>query len=327
MGSFRPEDEICVLRSYMRQRDTLVKSASTHVLRMQKALTQMNVQLHHVISDITGVTGLRIICAMLKGERDPAVLARLKDRRIKSNEETIAKALLADYREEHLFVLQQEWDLYQAYRHKIDECEQRISRTLSTFEKKVDVLEKPLPKARARRPQDGALREKLYQMTGVDFTKIHGFDVRTVQAIIAEVGLDMSKWPSEKHFASWLTLCPNNQITGGKIKCSRTKKSANRAAMAFRLAAQALKFSQSALGAYFRRMKSRLGTPMAITATAHKLARIFYRLLKYGQDYVDPGVEAYEEKYRDRLLHHLKTRALNLGYELVLLPQGNPDVS
>jgi transposase len=322
-ASFRPENEICVLRSYVRQRDSLVKDDTTHVLRMQKALTQMNVQLHHVISDITGLTGIRIIEAILAGERDPTVLAAMKDGRIKSSHQTIAKALEGDYREEHLFALQQEFELHKLCQAKIAQCEERIVQQLATFEDKVDLDAKPLGPApqRRRKTSDKTrrhrdLRKHLYRMTGIDLTRIDGFDVLTVQAILSEVGVDMSKWPTERHFCSWLTLCPNNKITGGQVKSTRTRRSASRAAQAFRLAAQSLKRSQTALGAFYRRMNARLDTPKAITATAHKLARIFYRLLKFGQAYVDPGMAYYETKYRLRVVANLKKRAAHLGYEL-----------
>ncbi|NIW11945.1 MAG: IS110 family transposase [Gammaproteobacteria bacterium] len=332
-GSFRPEDRICVLRSYIRQRDNLVKSAGAHIQRMQKALEQMNIQLHKVITDIIGVTGIRIIEAILNGERDPTKLAQLRDHRTRSSEETIAKSLEGDWREEHLFTLRQEFELYQIYREKITECDRKIEAYLGTFESKVDPDQKPLPKFKhGRKKRQGNqpeldLRTPLYRMTGVDFTALDGFDVLTVQTIISEIGLDATKWPTEKHFSSWLGLCPNNKVTGGRVKDTRSKKVVNRAACAFRMAAQAAGKSHTALGGYYRRMRNRLGPSKANTATAHKLACIVYRTLKYGKQYVDPGVAYYEQKYRQRVLNNLKRRARLLGYELIQNLELRPVVS
>jgi transposase len=317
-GSFRPDDQICVLRSYMRQRDNLLRSVSSHVQRMQKALVQMNLQLPKVISDITGTTGMRIIRAIVEGERNPEVLAKMKHPQIERCEEVIAEALRGDYRDEHLFVLEQELALYDAYQDKIAACEKRIEAYLSTFEAKVDIMEKPLPAPeKNKRSPNHPLRHCLYQISGVDFTRVPGINVITAQTIISEVGLDMSKWPTEKHFASWLGLCPNNRITGGRIISSHTRPVVNRAADAFRLAAQSLSHSKSALGAYYRRMRSRLGAPEAITAAAHKLARIFYRLLKYGQQFVEAGLAMYEKNYKEHIIKNLKKRAKEFGYQLV----------
>ena len=280
-GSFRPEDEICVLRSYIRQRDTLIKTASIHVQRMQKALTQMNLHLHRVISDITGTTGMAILKAIVAGERAPQVLATLKNSRIRSSTEEIAKALTGDYRREHLFVLQQELELYQVYQQAITNCDQQIEQCLADFGDRIDLKDFPIasPKYRRHKPQGNQpnfdLRTHLYRITGVDFTSIDGLGVLTVQTIISEVGLDPTRFPTVKQFCSWLGLSPGSRITGGKVKSSQTRHVVNRASNAFRMAAQALKNSKSALGAFYRRLRTRLGTPKAITATAHKLARIF----------------------------------------------------
>lgn len=322
-GSFRPDDTICVLRSYIRQRENLIRSTSSHIQRMQKALIQMNIQLHKVISDITGVTGMRIIRAIVEGERDPMVLAKMKDQRIERSEEVIAGALKGDYRQELLFVLEQELALVDFYQQKIQACDQQIEKCFLAFDGKVDLNENPLEphqskdKMSARNPSLARIREQLYRISGVDFTCIQGLDTTTLQIIISEVGLDMSKWPTEKHFASWLGLCPNHRKTGDRIISQHTRKVANRAAHAFRMAANSLVHSKSALGAYFRRMKVRLGTPKAITAAAHKLSRIFYRLLKYGQAFVEESMEVYERKYHDHVLMNLKKRAKDLGYKLV----------
>lgn len=328
-GSFRPEDQICVLRSYMRQRDNLVKSASTHVLRMQKALTEMNVQLHRVISDITGTTGMRILRAIVAGERNPKVLAAMKDRRIKASQDDIAAALTGDCRAEQLFILQQELQLYEIYQQQLAACDVEIERHLNDFSDQVDpnIEPPPKPKRRGKKQPGNApdfdLRTHLYRITGVDLTQIAGLGALSVLVILSEVGLDASLFPTVKHFVSWLGLCPGSRITGGKVKSSKTRRVVNRAANAFRMAAQTLSRSQSALGAFYRRMKARLGGPKAITATAHKIARIFYHVWSKGDAYVDPGVDAYEQKYQERMLNHLQRKAQSLGFDLV----PNPDVA
>jgi len=320
-GSFRPDDQICVLRSYMRQREALKKSACVHINRMQKALTQMNLQLPRVLSDITGVTGLRIIRAILDGERDPAKLAALRNHRVKSSEETICKALQGDWRLEHLFVLQQEFALYMTYQEKIEQCDQQIARYYESFETKANTQNPPPTKKihpKGQPPFD--LRETLYRITGIDLTTIPGLDVLSAQVILSEVGLDMSRWPTEKHFASWLGLSPCLKISGERVLSSQTRKVKSRASIAFRLAAFSVMRSQNAVGAFARRLKTRLGAPMAITATAHKIACIFYRTLRYGRMYVDVGVEYYDKRYRERLERSLKKRAATLGFKLV--PEG-----
>ena len=332
-GSFRPEDSICVLRSYWRHRDNLIRYAAAHVQHMQKALTEMNIQLHKVISDITGVTGMCIIRAILAGERNPVKLAQMRDPRIKSSVETIAKALEGDYRKEHLFALKQALELYEFYHHQIEACDQQIEACLIQFDSKVDLKSNPIPVSKRgnKKPQRNAprfeLRTHLYRITGVDFTQIDGLDALSVQDIVSEVGLDPGEFSTSKRFASWLGLCPHNRITGGKIKGSKTRKVVNRAAEAFRLSAQALSNSSSALGAYYRRMRARLGAPKAITATAHKLARIFYHLWKTGQLYKDPGPDYYEQKYKERVLSNIKKKAQQLGYQITLEPLANGEVS
>ncbi len=319
-GAFRPEAEIRRLRSYLRQRTMLVEYAAHHVQHMQKALAQMNVKLQHVISDITGKTEMDIIEAIVRGERDPGKLAQLRDRRIRADEETIAKSLRGHWKEEHIFELTQALDLYRVYHAKIDECDRQIERHLASFE---DISGgNPLDtKPGNRRSKGNAprfdLRTHLYRMTGVDLTEIDGVDGYTALKVVSEVGTDMTKWPTSKHFASWLGLSPNNRITGGKAISSRTKPSANRAAKALRLAAYSLHRSDSALGAFLRRKKAHLGAPKAITATAHKLARIIYSMLRYGQQYVDAGAEYYESQHRQRALRNARRRAAQLGYELV----------
>ena len=315
-GAFRPEGEIRRLRSYLRQRAMLVEHAAQH---MQKALTQMNVKLHHMIRDITGKTGMDIIEAIVQGERNPRRLARLRDPRTKSDERTIAKSLQGHWRKEHLFELTQALELYRTYQDKIAQCDREIERQLERFEDRSDG--EPPAENGGKRGQGNAprfdLRSHLYRMTGVDLTRIDGVDGFTALKVISEIGTDMTRWPTAKHFASWLGLSPNNRITGGKVISSRTKASANRAAAALRLAANALHRSNSALGAFLRRKKAQLGAPKAITATAHKLARIIYSVLRNGQGYVDAGAQYYESQYRERALRAAKRRAAQLGHRLV----------
>ena len=322
-GAFRPDEDIRSLRSYLRQRAMLVEHAAQHVQHMQKALTQMNVKLQqHVISDITGKTGMDIIEAIVQGERNPRRLARLRNYRTKADERTIAKSLQGHWRKEHLFELTQALELYRTYQDKIAECDREIEAQLERFEDRSDG-EPPAPNGKKRNQKSAPrfdVQGQLYRMTGVDLTRIDGVDGLTALKVIGEVGTDMSRWPSAKHFASWLGLSPDNRITGGRVISSKTKASANRAAAALRLAANALHRSDSALGAFLRRKKAHLGAPKAITATAHKLARIIYSMLRYGQEYVDAGAEYYETQYRHRALRAAKQRAAQLGYELVPIP-------
>ena len=307
-------------RSYLRQRAMLVEYASQHIQHMQKALTQMNVKLQHVISDIAGKTGTEIIEAIVGGQRDPVKLAQLRAPRIKVDEATIAKSLRGHWRAEHIFELTQALELYRAYQGKIAECDREIEAQLERFEDR-STGEPPAAKSGRRRIKGNAPRfdvwTHLYRMTGVDLTRIDGVDAYTALKVISEIGTDMTKWPSAKHFASWLGLSPNNRITGGRVISSKTKPSANRAAAALRLAANALHRSDSALGAFLRRKKAQLGAPKAITATAHKLARLIYSMLRYGQEYVDVGAEYYERQYQQRALRSAKQRAAQLGYQLV----------
>ncbi len=316
-GAFRPADQVCILRSYLRHRSMLVAYASHHIQHMQKALEQMNLKLAHVVSDITGLTGMAIIKAILSGERDPVKLAKLRDPRCKNSEATVARALEGHYREEHLFALQQAVELVDFYQHQITACDCQIEACLQQFEDKSTEI--PLTARPRRRRRTGVsfdARSYLYRITGVDLTQIDSIEANTALTVIGEIGLDLSRWPTEKHFGSWLGLAPGSKISGGKRLSSRTKPSANRAAAALRVAAQSLNQSQSALGAYFRRLKARLGAPKALTAAAYKLARILYRMLRHGAGYVDKGEAAYEERYRDRLLRNLKRRAAELGFQL-----------
>jgi transposase len=316
-GSFRPQAQMCVVRSYLRLRDTLSKDCNSLVQRMQKALTEMNIQIHRVISDITGLTGMSILRAILAGERDCIKLAQLKHPQIKSSTQQIAKALEGDYRQEHLFALQTALELYDNYQLKIMECDKRVEEAMRAFEAKVQVAAPDLSRLRsAQKRQEALRRHHLEQMTGADLTKLPGLDLLAVQRILSEVGLDMSCWPSEKHFCAWLNVAPNNRISGGKILSSKPRKNANRAAAALRLAAQSAMQSKTAIGAFIRRIKVRLGAPTAINAGAHKLARLLYRMLKFGKAYVETGQEAYERLFKERTIRNLQRKARELGFHL-----------
>jgi transposase len=324
-ASFRPEAEMCALRAYIRHRDNLIRYRSVHIQHMQKALQQMNVQLTNVISDITGVTGMNIIRAIVAGEHDPVHLAQFRDYRCKSSQTELATALTGHYQAEHLFALQQALELYDVYNQKIKACDREIEQKYAAFKPVIDLERQPLPppakkKRRQAHEPEFDLRSYLYQLCGVDLTRIDGLQALTVQQAITETGVDMTPWPTVKHFTSWLTLAPRNDISGGKILKSGTQKSKNRAAQAFRIAAQSVSRSDSALGAYYRRMRTKVGGPKAITATAHKIARIFYHMLKYREEYHDPGQDYYEQQYQDRVIKNLKRKAKQFGYELVLQP-------
>jgi len=318
--SFRPAAQIAVLRSYLRHRQMLIQYAASHIQHMQKALTQMNVQIHHVISDITGSTGMRIIRAIVEGKRDPKQLAALRDVRTKATEETMARALEGDYRVEHVFALKQSLELFDSYQKQIQVCDEQIGAHMGTLATKADPLElKAARKEKKKRRNQAAfnIREEAFRISGADLTQIDGISESAALALIAEIGVDMSPWKTEKQFASWLALSPNNKISGGKILKRSTRKTANRARDLLRLCAQGLMNSKSALGAYCRRMCGRLGQPKGIVATAHKLALLIYRLMALGRDYVDIGQEAYEKQYKERVLKRLARKAKEFGMQLV----------
>jgi|HubBroStandDraft_4_1064222.scaffolds.fasta_scaffold16952_2 transposase len=330
-GSFRPEDPYCVVRSYLRYRDELVCARSTQCQHMQKALHQMNIQLTQVLSDVAGVSGLAIIDRILEGERDPAKLAALAHRSVRATAATLQKALKGDYRAEHLFVLRQAFDLYHTYEAKIAACDEQIAQATAALPAKVDVALKPLPAGKeGRKPfldkmagQD--MRARLYEKFGVDVTAIEGIGALTGLVLLSEVGPNVTRFRSEKHFCSWLGLCPDNRISGGKVLSSRTRRVVNRATDALRMAASTLERSQSALGGFYRRMKARLGAAEAVTATAHKLARIIYRLVKHGEAYVRQGLEDYESKFKARKFAALLKNAKAMGFQLApiqVLPSG-----
>ncbi len=317
-NSFLPPDKIRVLRTYMRQREKLVTAASTAVQHMQKALTEMNVQLANVISDISGLTGMAILRAIVKGERNPDKLADLKHTRIRASSQEIAQSLEGNWREEQLFVLEQSLALYDLYYQKISECDQRIASHLRTMDSKAGqpTVEPEIPPRRSKKSSGFDLRAQLCRIAGVDLTRLDGVDVGTAQTVISEVGVDMNRWKTEKQFASWLGLCPDHRISGGKVLKRGTRHVVNRAATALRMSAWSLIRSQSALGANFRRLRRRLGAPKAITAMAHKLARLVYRMLKFGKEYVDKGTTYYEDKFRQHQLNWLTKQAASLNLQL-----------
>ena len=319
-GSFRPEAKIAALRDYLRQRERLLDYAASHIQHMQKALTQMNLQLHHVVADITGATGLRIIRAIVAGERDPATLAALRDRRCRAPEETIRKALAGNDREEHVFALAQALELYDAYQAKAAACDARIAAVLERLQAECPAPTAPLPapRSRARSPNELAFpaREALHRILGVDLTQVHGLGPYLALKLVGECGTSLSAWPSAKHFTSWLCLAPSNKISGGKVLSSRTRRTGNRAAALLRLAAVTVGRSDTALGAFYRRLSGRVGKAKAVTATARKIAVLFYNTLRHGMAYADPGASYYEERYKRRVLANLQRRAKSLGYVL-----------
>jgi transposase len=320
-NSFQPPAEIRVLRTYWRQRGEHVAGAAICILRMQKVLTQMNVQLANVISDISGLTGQAIIRAILNGERDPLKLAELSDWRVHASQEEIAKSLEGNWRPELLFVLQQEVDMYDTYQRRVAECDQQLQKHLSTFADTLSVQVPPKGKAKtkkaaAKNAPRFDLSSELQRITGVDLTRIDGIDVMVSQTILSEVGLDMNRWKTEAHFSSWLGLCPDNRISGDKVLGRGTRRVVNRAATALRQAANTLLRSRSYLGAQFRRLRTRLGAPKAITAMAHRLARLVYRMLKYGQAYVDKGTEYYEHRFREQQIQLLTRKAAKFGLQI-----------
>ena len=318
-GAFRPDDQICVLRSYLRQRAMLVTYAGQHVQHLQKALVQMNLQLPVVLDDVTGATGMKIIRAVRAGERDPQRLAALRHGKCKHDEATIAAALQGDWREEHLFALEQAVELVDAYQAKIAACDARIQAHLARCADRGTGAPPPpgTPPRADRHDLSFDATAELYRVTGVDLTAIPGLGAHTALKVLSEIGLDMTRWPSAKHFGAWLGLAPNNRVSGGKILSRRTTPTANRAATALRVAAQSLHRSQSALGAFLRRKAAHLGMPTAITATAYKLARLLYAMLSTGTEYVELGQDHYERAYTERVVRSLSRRANDLGYHLV----------
>ncbi len=327
-ASFRPAGAIVALRSYVRHRETLTEAAATCIHRMQKALTQMNLKLHHVLSDITGVTGLAIVRDILAGVRDPHVLVAHRHGGCKASEAEIVAALTGNYRAEHLFVLRQNFAAFEFYQRQIAECDKAIESQLSSLAESCQPPAQELPAARPRcKPSKNEprveLRAPLHRITGgSDLSQIDGIGPYGALQLIAEIGTDMSRWRTEKHFTAWLTLAPNNKVSGGRLLSSKTPPSANRAAAVLRRAAMSLTRSATALGAYYQRLAYRLGQPKAITATARKLAILVYRVLRGEITYNDPGATAYLELHRTRLINGLRRRAQEFGLSLINLETG-----
>ena len=319
-ASFRPGREIAALRVYLRQRERLLDYAAAHIQHMQKALTFMNLQLHHVVSDITGVTGMRIVRAIVNGQRDPQVLATMRDVRCKATVQTVEAALVGNYQPEHVFALAQAVALYDFYQACVAECDIEIERSLVVLNADKLPPATALPKARHRTKQPNEVnfdvRAVLYQLTGRDLTQIHGIGPYLALRLIAECGTDLSKWRTAKHFTSWLTLSPGCKISGGKVLSAHTRKTTNRVAAHLRLAAVTVGRTSTALGAFYRRLAARIGKAKAVTATARKIAVLFYNAMRFGMEYQDPGAEHYESKYRERVLKNLHRRAAEFGYTL-----------
>ncbi len=318
--SFRPPDSVLALRGYWRQRQTLVRYAASHVQHMQKALEQMNVKLTEVAADITGVTGTAIITAILQGERDPQTLARLRDKRCAKSQEEYALALEGTWRPEHLFALKQAFELYQFHQRQITECDQQIAAELAKLPdraggKTFDVK----PRKRGRKSHDVRFEATgpLFRALGVDLTLIDGIDVSTALVILGEIGVDVNRFPTEKHFASWLRLCPQLEQSNHTTKTRSPLRGKNRVAQALRMAAQSVSRTKTPLAAFYHRIKARLGGRGAITATAHKLALLVYRVLRYGLEYVRQSLEEYAANVRAQAERSLRRKATQLGYELV----------
>lgn len=326
-GSFRPADGIVALRGYLRHRTTLIECAGALVQRMQKALVQMNVQLPLVVSDITGVTGLRILRDIVAGPRDPAHLAHHRDCRCRASEVDIVAALTGNYRAEHVFVLQQNLELFDAYQQQLAACDTAIEAHLGGLTAAATAPARSLPPARRRqKPRNNEprfdIRAPLCQLTGADLSQMDGMGPYNALRLLSEIGTDMSRWATEKHFTSWLGLAPQNTISGGRLLSSRTQPSANRAATILRVAVMNVGRTQTALGAFYRRIAFRIGKAKAITATARKLAILVYRMLKHGLVYADPGAATYDAQHRTHIVRRLRQRAGNLGFGLIDLTTG-----
>lgn len=316
-AAFRPHDQFCALRELNRIRSRTLRDQGRSVQHMQKSMTLMNIQLGQAISDVAGVTGQKIVRAIVAGERDPQELAAYRDRRIKASEEEIAASLQGTWRAEHLFALKQALATFDFCAEQLAECEREIEQVMQQLHAHTGQPAKGKKRGRAKNAPHFDVREHLFKMCGVDVTRVDGIDVSTALTVVSETGTDLSRFASDKHFASWLGLCPGTRISGGRVLGSGTKHSVNRATQAFKQAAAALRTSQSALGAYFRRLCARMDKAKAVTAAAHKLARLFYALMTRGQEYVDQGQQYYEERYRQRVIYNLQRKANKLGMNLV----------
>ena len=323
-SSFRPEGELAALRTLLRHRGQLLEHRAPHVLHMQKALLQMNVQLSQALSDVTGDTGQAIIRAIIAGERDPQKLAELRNRQCKKSVEEIGKALTGTWREEHLFVLKQALELYDFYTKQVESCDIEIERMYALTRPDWEAGQvKPLTakkrksKSKNAPEQKEEIRKHLKRISGVDLSVVDGFGVSLAQTVIMEVGTDMRKFPSEKHFCSWLGLAPKHEISGGKVLKNKTLKTKNRAGQAFRMAAQSVKGADCVFGSRYRRLRARLDNRQATVATAHAIARVVYRMLKYQVEYEELSVEAYEQEYKTQQVKYLKKKAEKFGFQLV----------
>jgi transposase len=329
-ASFRPPEAICALRSILRHRDSLIHLSSRHILHMQKALSQMNLQIHNVITDITGMTGLRILDAILAGERNSEKLALLRDNRIKASAETVARSLVGDFRTEHVFTLGQSLKAYRFTQALVEECGVEMDLLLKAFDGKIDLETNPPPRRTSHHkaaPCELAIHKHIFRITGIDLTEIPGIELNAARTLFCEIGPVLDRFATAKHFASWLGLCPDNRITGGRILSAKTRDVPSRAAYILRMAANSLHRSQTRLGDFFRKMKGRLGTPKAITATAHKLARIIYHVLKEGVAYDDSIFAKEDEMHRRRKFKQLAAQAAAYGFTLSSGGAAEPEVS
>ncbi|MCF5097115.1 IS110 family transposase [Pseudomonas gessardii] len=319
-ASFRPDREISALRSYLRLRERHLDYAAAHIQHMQKALTHMNLQLHHVVADVTGVTGMRIIRAIVAGERSPSILASMSDTRCKAGIDVIEAALVGNYQPEHIFALSQALTMYDAYQAQLLICDQQIAQVLIKLSQEKVRPSEPLPKPRHKTRQPNALnfdvRTLLYQLVGVDLTQIHGIGPFLALRLVAECGTDLSRWRTCHHFTSWLTLAPGCRISGGKVLSAHTRKTKNRVTAHLRLAAVTVGRTSTALGAFYRRLAARIGKAKAVTATARKIAILFYNAMRFGMNYQDPGADQYEQRYRERVVKGLHRRAAEFGFTL-----------
>jgi len=314
-AAWRPGDEVCVVRAVVRQREVLLVEQASWVQRMQKALVQMNIQLTEVLTDVMGVTGQAIIRDIVAGERDPAVLARHHNARLKASAQDVRRALTGNWRDEHLFLLTQSLAIFDDLAQRVRECDAKIEALLAPLQRHAVKLKRS-PKAKGKNAPSFDVRQAMANWAGVDLTSIDGLGVTIVMKLLSEIGPDLSRFANVKHFCSWLGLCPATKISGGKVLSAGTKRSANRARQALKMAAMSLSRSDSALGAFYRRLCSRMDKPRANTAVAHKLARVVYFMLTRGEDYVDQGRERYEELQRQRSIAALKRRAAALGFQI-----------
>jgi transposase len=323
-SSFRPQAELVGLRTLLRHRSQLLEHRAPHIQQMQKALLQMNVQLSQALSDVTGETGMAIMRAIAAGEREPQRLAAYRDRNCKKSEEEIGKALTGTWRDEYLFIVRQSLAMYEFYTKQVEECDAEIDRMYALIRPDWESGElKALPQKKrnshsknAPRNKEG-IRQHLKRISGVDLSVVDGFGVSLAQTVIMEVGTDMTKFPSEKHFCSWLGLAPKHEISGAKVLKNKTMKTKNRAGQAFRMAAQSVKRADCVFGSLYRRLKGRLDKAQATVATAHAIARVVYRMLKYKVEYEQVSVEEYEKKYKEQQIKYMKKKAGKLGFQLV----------